>query len=70
MRGAGEIPASIGNLTSLTELILSQNELTGTEGVDPVLHLTAFQIINQVRFKILSEASRTYEDCTCSKISS
>jgi Leucine-rich repeat (LRR) protein len=29
MRGAGEIPASIGNLTSLTNLSLSQNQLTG-----------------------------------------
>jgi Leucine-rich repeat (LRR) protein len=29
MRGAGEIPASIGNLTSLTILDLSLNQLTG-----------------------------------------
>jgi Leucine-rich repeat (LRR) protein len=42
-RGAGEIPASIGNLTSLTELDLSQNQLTGAYGVDPVLHLTSIQ---------------------------
>jgi Leucine-rich repeat (LRR) protein len=29
MRGAGEIPTSIGDLTSLMELDLDQNQLTG-----------------------------------------
>jgi Leucine-rich repeat (LRR) protein len=29
MDGAGEIPASIGNLTNLTVLGLNQNRLTG-----------------------------------------
>jgi hypothetical protein len=40
VRGAGEIPASIGNLTSLTVLFLHQNRLVGTCGVNLVLHLT------------------------------
>jgi Leucine-rich repeat (LRR) protein len=39
MRGAGETPASIGNLTSLTTLDLNQNQLTGTQGEDPAIHL-------------------------------
>jgi hypothetical protein len=42
MRGAGEIPASIGNLTSIRVLSINENQLTGAYGVDPVLHLTAF----------------------------
>jgi hypothetical protein len=32
MCGAGEIPASIGNLTSLTSLGLEENQLTGALG--------------------------------------
>jgi hypothetical protein len=39
VRGAGEIPASIANLTSLTRLCLHQNQLTGASGVDPAKHL-------------------------------
>jgi hypothetical protein len=36
---SGEIPTSIGNLTSLEELRLQENQLQGVYDTDPVLHL-------------------------------